>query len=610
MTGLADQISTFSAALLVPRNDRFETPKGFAAAGVFDADDAPIPNSDIANFFWRGMAPEGFAETSRDRARPLAGRWLFGGLCRPHFGHLITNSIGRLAAIDHCGPIDGIVFIGDKATDDAYPLLGQLLAALGIDLPHHICRTPTEVETLIMSPDLVSEARDCRVDPAYAAWIRTRIAPAAPDDRRKIYVTRSQMPPDAGRVLSEDVIEDNFVRAGFDIIVPEKLPIAEQVEIYRRAETVVTTDNSALHLIALAAPPDAQVVVIHRRPELPEHLRNHMDGFFGERIRYIDVINTVWFRDDGSRRRMPNAMAELDYADLGRRLTDIGAFPSILTWRAPTLAELQGSRALGCSSETQFAQSSIRGITCLKEQEFEHGANPMTTTQTAIPAIDGIRYFRMLNRLHGAIKPDWYLEVGTNSGKSLRIADCNFVSVDPKFILETPLNHPAAKEMFLFQKTSDDFFASGFCDRNDIRFDFAFLDGLHHYEVLLRDFINAEKLMNADGTILLHDCCPSTVEMTAREQCRGDWTGDVWKTLLILLAHRPDLDIMVSTARPTGLVVIRNLDPKNTVLEQSYDQIVGEWDPKTFDDIPGGLAGYYDNFDLHTPEEVIATFTG
>ncbi len=93
-----------------------------------------------------------------------------------------------------------------------------------------------------------------------------------------------------------------------------------------------------------------------------------------------------------------------------------------------------------------------------------------------------------------------------------------------------------------------------------------------------------------------------------REQVPGAWTGDVWKTLLILLSNRPDLDIHVAAASPTGLVVIRNLDPNNTVLSDRYDALIGEYDPVSFEDLDDGISGYYRSFELRAPEEVIGIF--
>ncbi|MBF9035317.1 DUF563 domain-containing protein [Rhodobacterales bacterium HKCCE2091] len=597
-------------ALLAPRDDRWPTGKRAEAAGVFGPDHSPVPGAELATFRWRAAAPEGFAETARDGAAHLPGRWLFGGLCRPHFGHVITNSLGRIWAVDNAGPIDGIAFIGDKARAGENAYVAAFLDTLGVTLPHRVCFAPTVVERLVVAPDLFSEAREGRADPAYSDWIRARL-PAPAETGGRIYVTRTRLGPEMGRVLCEDVIEENLRAAGYDIVAPETLPLAEQVALYRRADRIVATDGSALHLAAFATA--GTVTVIQRRPDLPRDFENHLRGALGDRYQGIDAIRAVWFRDDGSRRRMPFAMAELDFDALRAGLVAAGALPGTAPWRVPGATEVEASRAWGSPPGTAFAigRHEGRGATATgRRDEGDRAMDDHQTTGNAtgpdLPVMDGIRYLRMLSRLHETLAPDWYLEIGTNKGRSLARANCNFVAVDPNFILAEPLRHEAAREMHLIQKTSDDFFASGFCERNGLRFDLAFLDGLHHYEVLLRDVINAEKLMKPGAPMLLHDPCPSSVEMTAREQCRGNWTGDVWKTVLILLEHRPDLRIEVATAAPTGVVVIRGLDPGSTVLEQAYDAIVSEWDARGLDDI-GGLAGYYERLNLLTPEQVLET---
>lgn len=224
-----------------------------------------------------------------------------------------------------------------------------------------------------------------------------------------------------------------------------------------------------------------------------------------------------------------------------------------------------------------------------------------------IPVIDGLRYFRLLSRMHAKLQPDWYLEVGTFTGKSLALAKCNTVAVDPNFKIEHPVINPAGQQMFFFQQTSDDFFDGGFLKANKIKVDFAFLDGMHLFEYLLRDFIAAEKIMGKGGVICLHDCCPTTPEMATRAYHTGAWTGDVWKTLLILLRNRPDLKIDVTDASGTGLVVIRNLNPRDKTLEAAYDDLVDEYMDQELVDLEGGLGGLYRNFDLISPEAFLET---
>ena len=204
----------------------------------------------------------------------------------------------------------------------------------------------------------------------------------------------------------------------------------------------------------------------------------------------------------------------------------------------------------------------------------------------------GQAYLEFLADMHGAIAPDWYLEVGTQTGKSLLAADCACVSVDPEFTLKHEIMG-AKPGLMLFQETSDSFFERGFLDRLGVRFDLAFLDGMHLYEYLLRDFMNAERYMTKDGVVVMHDCLPFEPSMAERDRRNAKtraWTGDVWKVIPILREVRPDLEISLYDAAPTGLTIIRNLDPGNTVLRDRYDEIIAKYDAIT--DVTAHVAAF------------------
>lgn len=191
----------------------------------------------------------------------------------------------------------------------------------------------------------------------------------------------------------------------------------------------------------------------------------------------------------------------------------------------------------------------------------------------------GMQYRRFLAGLHSGHLFDWYLEVGCRSGESFAPVRSKTIAVDPFFKAEINIigKKPA---LHVFQATSDDFFASGFLARNAIRLSLAFLDGMHLFEFLLRDFINTEAAMAPAGVILLHDCVPYGMGMTTRDignLPQGAWTGDVWKLIPVLQKWRPDLTLTVLDCRPTGLVCVSGLDPENRVLSDSYDRIVAEF---------------------------------
>jgi hypothetical protein len=185
---------------------------------------------------------------------------------------------------------------------------------------------------------------------------------------------------------------------------------------------------------------------------------------------------------------------------------------------------------------------------------------------------DGTFYIDFMQLVRSAFDVQSYFEVGSHTGKSLLPVTCDTVAVDPSFKFEQSVVG-AKRACMLFQMTSDAFF-----DTYDLGslfggpVDMAFLDGLHFYEYLLRDFMNTEKHMRRNSVIFMHDCMPPTFEVSRRTHPgpgKG-WAGDVWKAVPILQKYRPDLHITPFDCRPTGLVMVTNLDPTSTVLEEHY----------------------------------------
>lgn len=219
-------------------------------------------------------------------------------------------------------------------------------------------------------------------------------------------------------------------------------------------------------------------------------------------------------------------------------------------------------------------------------------------TDAGFTKVRGLWYTSVLAVLHARSDFDWYLEIGTNLGGSLVGVRAKTISVDSEFSIEKNIVGPKP-ELHLFQQTSDEFFNGSFLDRTGIKFDVAFLDGMHLLEYLLRDFMNCERYCNEGATVLLHDCLPFNHAMAARDWYKDAtrfWTGDVWKLLPILAKYRPDLDITVLNATPTGLVVVRKLDPENTILRDAYNDIVKEYETLTLKEY--GPARFYNELDI------------
>ncbi|WP_232631972.1 class I SAM-dependent methyltransferase [Methylobacterium sp. Leaf118] len=232
----------------------------------------------------------------------------------------------------------------------------------------------------------------------------------------------------------------------------------------------------------------------------------------------------------------------------------------------------------------------------------------------------GLAYTELLARLSRAAAVQRYLEVGVAQGEVFgRIACRHAVGVDPEFTLKTNVAANKAK-VSLFQVMSDTFFEH-LNLRRDIggRIDLAFLDGMHLFEFLLRDFMNTEAICRRDSIIAMHDCLPLAEPMVERDPMRAEerslgtphqgwWTGDVWKVVAILTKYRPDLDVMLVDAAPTGLVIVTGLDPASPVLKRRYPAIVEE-----FSAIPNDRAGIGRMYAEHriTPaEEALRRLSG
>ena len=220
----------------------------------------------------------------------------------------------------------------------------------------------------------------------------------------------------------------------------------------------------------------------------------------------------------------------------------------------------------------------------------------------------GTRYLNFMHLLHGATLFDWYLEVGCKMGDSFAPVRGKTIAVDPFFraernIIGTKPALPVSCSMLfraalhVFQTTSDDFFASGYLQRNGIRLSVSFLDGMHLFEYLLRDFMNTEAASDPKGVIMMHDVVPYDLGMTTRDLSAipAAWTGDVWKLLPILQRYRPDLTLTMLDLRPTGMLCVSGLAPGNRVLQDNYDEIVAEFMAQDIESY--GVQRYFASFE-------------
>ncbi len=139
------------------------------------------------------------------------------------------------------------------------------------------------------------------------------------------------------------------------------------------------------------------------------------------------------------------------------------------------------------------------------------------------------------------MQPNNYLEIGVQTGKSLALASCPAIGVDPMPQIKSPLG-PHAQ---LVRATSDEFFESRASKMISAPLELVFIDGMHLFEYAFRDFINIEKYAEAHTVVVIDDIFPGHPAQAERDRHTRAWTGDVWKLLVTLQQHRADLNLLM-----------------------------------------------------------------
>jgi hypothetical protein len=169
-----------------------------------------------------------------------------------------------------------------------------------------------------------------------------------------------------------------------------------------------------------------------------------------------------------------------------------------------------------------------------------------------------------------------YLEIGVFFGLSFGPVRANRkLAVDP--VLRMPrfarrFYRSNAAETSYHEQTSDAFFAGhqDWLGKNGLSV--VFVDGLHTYEQSLRDVESSLRYLHDDGTVVVHDCNPTSRSMAyPSETYLGfwlhnwrhlAWCGDVWKTIVHLRSTRPDLEVAVLDC-DFGVGLIRRGRPRD-----------------------------------------------
>jgi Glycosyltransferase 61 len=312
--------------------------------GVFDAAGRYIHQAVL----WRGrvlMTEPDLPEVQET----LPGRWIWGGILLNHFGHFLTETTGRLWALDAVkGPVDGIIFVSKREGDEGdTPVALQnfhrmFFDMVGLDLPIKIVTKPTKVELLEVPGQGFGIGPMAAGTAEFRAFMAKRFAKdIAPTGSDRLYISRSGLSAIRGGILEETALEMLLADSGYEIYHPQKHPLPDQIARYKGAKQIVALDGSALHLLAMAGHSGQQVAMIKRRDShASDSIVTNLAAFMQTTPVVVDVILQDWIRSD--RKRADRfSVGELNFTALGEKLAQAGFIPANSAWETLTEAEAQ-----------------------------------------------------------------------------------------------------------------------------------------------------------------------------------------------------------------------------------------------------------------------------
>jgi Methyltransferase domain len=166
-----------------------------------------------------------------------------------------------------------------------------------------------------------------------------------------------------------------------------------------------------------------------------------------------------------------------------------------------------------------------------------------------------------------AVEGRSYLEIGVRRGECFHEIEAETkVGVDPEFTFRPPIRASLRKLLrrrtgaFYFRMTSDAFFTGP--ARRFPPFDVVLVDGLHTYAQSYVDILNAVRVLDEHGIVVVHDCNPASAAAAAPtlEEAmetpgfNGDWNGDVYKALIRIRTHGDLRASVIDSDQGLGIV--------------------------------------------------------
>ncbi len=286
------------------------------ASGVLDAAGAHVPEGAL----WRRDRPISTAPQDPGKIEEkLEGTWLWGGPLWLHFGHFLAESLARLWPLEtHRGKIDGILFTPKRPrnADRIKRWQWQVFSELCPGMEVKLAAAPVEVERLLVPGQGFGLGPISSGTPEFRSFMKARFgAGIAPDGPERLYISRSRFEFRKGSLIGEARFERHLEEHGYTIFHPQEHDIPTQIACYKAAQKVIAAEGSAIHLLAMVAPPEQKLAIaVRRRSSATGYLENHLRAFGGIEPLSIDALARNWMPE--GERRARHALGEIDFPRL------------------------------------------------------------------------------------------------------------------------------------------------------------------------------------------------------------------------------------------------------------------------------------------------------
>lgn len=284
------------------RNVNINNPDAKQAFGIISDDGMPVES---AYHYRNGRCLTDAEELTmrynshRDYTN-LPGKWFYGGIFFPHFGHFVTESIHRLRS--YCATPEnykGIVFLKSPhgGTFSYNPLELEYVRIILLEYfkinPENILFTDSflQVDSLQCDPQdqtLGGAPNKDYIDYLGAKEVKFLEDFHACDINEKIFLSRQNYLK-FGRTLGMNAVQKVYQENGYVVIFPETMSIKEQVGILNGAKKVVCEAGSSLHLFDFIGSQDCELSIISRRGFDAQYWRN----MYQSRVKKLSVFERV-----------------------------------------------------------------------------------------------------------------------------------------------------------------------------------------------------------------------------------------------------------------------------------------------------------------------------